>query len=490
MRRAVLLQRGLSLLLAFSVLLSLAACSGGGKNTAAATMRLRRTEGTVAVSTGGGKSLPVLDNLGLYSGYGVGTRSASYAWIDLDDVKLTKLDQNSEISIEQEGRTLDIRLKSGSLFFNVTQPLEDDETMNIRTSTMLVGVRGTCGWVEANDGLSRVYLLEGKVECSAGGQTVQIKAGEFAELTEDGDLTVKEFTDEDIPAFVRDEADEAPGPDGSEAPEPTAEPEGELIASGQAGENVTWSLDNGVLTISGTGNMEDYSSASSKMGPWYESRNEIETVIIEGGVTSIGKDAFRNCGSLIDVTIPNSVISIGAEAFAYSGLTSVTIPDSVTSIGNGAFLNCHSLTSVTISNGVTTIAENTFMYCNSLTSVIIPDGVISIERSAFYKCTNLASVTIPNSVTSIGDFAFSVSQRLTNVTIPDSVTNIGASAFYYCVNLTSVTIPDSVTSIGEKAFDSTKLTDVYYGGSESQWGEISIEAANTPLTAANIHYNS
>ena len=80
-------------LLALSILLSLAACCGN--NATAATMHLRRTEGTVSVSDGEGKNVPVLNNLGLYSGYDVGTQSASYAWSDLDDVKLTKMDQNS-----------------------------------------------------------------------------------------------------------------------------------------------------------------------------------------------------------------------------------------------------------------------------------------------------------------------------------------------------------------------------------------------------------
>ena len=216
-------------LLALAMLLSAAACSN--QNTAAA-MHLRRAEGTVAVSDSGGKNVPVLENLGLYSGYGVNTRSASYAWIDLDEVKLAKMDQNSEISIEKEGKALDIELKSGSLFFNVTEPLADDETMNIRTSTMLVGIRGTSGWVEENGGLSRVYILEGKVECSAEGQTVQVNAGEFAELTADEKLVVEPFTQQDIPSFVRDEpdaalpggADETPGPEGSEAPKPTEAP--------------------------------------------------------------------------------------------------------------------------------------------------------------------------------------------------------------------------------------------------------------------------
>ena len=144
MRKRCLCKRALALFLA-ALLLFLAACGSGGgsKNTTAASMRLRRTEGTVSVSNGGGKSVPVSVNLGLYSGYGVGTQLVSYAWIDLDEAKLAKLDQNSEISSEKEGKKLDIRLKSGSLFFNVTEPLADDEAMNIITSTMLVGIRGT-----------------------------------------------------------------------------------------------------------------------------------------------------------------------------------------------------------------------------------------------------------------------------------------------------------------------------------------------------------
>lgn len=89
--------------------------------------------------------MPLLENLGLYSGYGINTHLVSYAWINLDDVKLTKLDQNSGIIIQKEGKALNIEIKSGSLFFNVTEPLGDDETMDIRTSTILVGIRGTCG---------------------------------------------------------------------------------------------------------------------------------------------------------------------------------------------------------------------------------------------------------------------------------------------------------------------------------------------------------
>ena len=233
------MKRILSFALAMILALTLAAC--GGQFTAA-SMRLRRTEGTVSVSDGSGKNVPALDNLGLYSGYGVGTRSASYAWIDLDDVKLTKLDQNSEIAIQKEGKALDIELKSGSLFFNVTEPLADDETMNISTSTMLVGIRGTCGWVSCRSGLSQVYILEGKVDCSAGGQTVRVNAGEMGVLTEDGELTVREFFKQDIPAFIQDEVDtglsggigEAPGPDSSEPPEISDTPETPAVSENPA----------------------------------------------------------------------------------------------------------------------------------------------------------------------------------------------------------------------------------------------------------------
>ena len=367
-----------------ALLLTLAACGRGG----AATMRLRRTEGTVSVSNGSGKSVPVLDNLGLYSGYGVGTQADSYAWIDLDDVKLTKLDQNSEIVIRKEGKLLDIEVKSGSLYFNVSEPLEDDETMSIRTSTMLVGIRGTSGWVTDNDGLSRVYILSGKVECSAEEQTVRVSAGEFAELTEDGELAVREFPDEDIPAFVRDEVggEQTYGPEPTGTPEltptPAPTPSAAVVSSGDCGENLTWTLDeNGTLTISGTGPMEDFRleeiydseldlTIISATTPWYNDYRSVTKIAIEDGVTSIGEWAFDYCRSLTSVTIPNSVTSIGASAFSRcENLTSVIIGNSVTSIGDYAFNSCYDLTEVTIGNSVTRVGNSVFSACWSLTDV-------------------------------------------------------------------------------------------------------------------------
>ena len=108
--------------------------------------------------------------------------------------------------------------------------------------------------------------------------------------------------------------------------------------SGTCGPDLTWHLtDNGVLTISGNGKMNDY--LYHNRAPWGE--NNIKQIIIADGITTIGGGAFRDCSALTSVTIPNSVTEIGHSAFAQcSSLTSVTIPNSVTTIGNGAFAKC------------------------------------------------------------------------------------------------------------------------------------------------------
>ena len=234
------------------------------------------------------------------------------------------------------------------------------------------------------------------------------------------------------------------------------------------GSNLIWTLDSeGVLTISGSGDMHGYGSSGA---PWH---GRVKSAVIAEGVTSIGGCAFYDCTSLTSVTIPDSVTSIGSYAFYdCRSLTSVTIPDSVTSIGDYAFKGCTSLTSVTIPDSVTSIGDGAFSRCTSLTSVTIPDSVTSIGNFAFQGCTSLTSVTIPNSVTRIGDWAFYDCTSLTSVTIPDSVMLIGASAFEGCASLTSVTIPDSVTHISWYAFAHCKsLTSVTIPNSVTSIGE-------------------
>ena len=206
-------------------------------------------------------------------------------------------------------------------------------------------------------------------------------------------------------------------------------------SSGTTGD-CTWTLDDdGLLTISGNGAMADYGFC----GPWGD---KIKNVVIESGVTAIGKEAFSGCTSLVSVTIGDSVTSIGNFAFRYcTSLASVTIPDSVTSIGAGAFEGCAGLESLTVDtnntvydsrnncNAIIETASNTLIA--GCKNTVIPNDVTTVGEDAFFGCTSLTSVTIPDSVTSIGDFAFCGCTSLASVTIPDSVTSIGFEAFGY-----------------------------------------------------------
>jgi hypothetical protein len=207
--------------------------------------------------------------------------------------------------------------------------------------------------------------------------------------------------------------------------------------------------------------------------------NPLTSVIIPNGVTYIGYYAFID-NQLTRVTIPNSVIFIGDGAFAGNPLTSVTIGNSVTIIGNDAFDGCAGLTSITIPASVVRIgaeadeAEDAFDGCTGLTSITVAgaNGVYSSEDGVLFnkgKTTLLlypegksGSYTIPSTVTGVAYCAFEGCARLTGVTIPDSVTYIGAYAFYGS-QLTSVTIGNGVTEIGSKAFRDNQLTSVTIG---------------------------
>ena len=225
---------------------------------------------------------------------------------------------------------------------------------------------------------------------------------------------------------------------------------GAKLTGGAAGDGsgVTWQLTENTddpstykLTISGSGAMEDFPFGSYQ--PWYSFHDQITSVVVSPGVTSIGQCAFSRFAKLTHVDIADSVISIGWDAFYYcSSLTNITIPQSVTYIGPLAFFHCTNLSSITLSNNIT-----------------------SIGSSAFEDCTNLTSITIPGSVTSIGLAAFCNCTKLTSITIPDSVTTIDLEAFKNCSSLTSITIPGSVTSIGPYVFDGcTSLNDIRYSG--------------------------
>ena len=197
-------------------------------------------------------------------------------------------------------------------------------------------------------------------------------------------------------------------------------------------------------------------------------------------------------GSTGNIIIPSElggkpVTAIGEKAFYQNKtITSVKIPEGVTSIGKQAFFVCSSLKEVRIPEGVTSIGISAFAQTN-LTEVEIPKSVKNIEQYAFNGCNNLEEVTIPGGVQSTGDHAFAHCSSLKQVIISDGVEIIGRSAFDGCRSLTEVTIPKSVTSIEWGAFaDCDALKTVYYGGSQTDWGKISIGSDNDPLTKAEI----
>ena len=261
-------------------------------------------------------------------------------------------------------------------------------------------------------------------------------------------------------------------------------PAASIIASGDCGaqgNNLTWTLDDkGVLTISGKGEMANYSYAwGDSPTPWQKYWETIREIVIQNGVTSVGGYAFNDYSNVIKATIPDSVAiigerafyatslpeialpntmsAIGIEAFAGTNLSKITIPSSVTTISRGAFGWCNNLSDVTIPNGVSTIEDHAFCF-SALKKISIPAGVTNIGSHAFFRCLNLAEVYIPGSVNVIGNSAFSYA-ALSEIMIPEGVTTIEASAFE-CTNLSEVTIPASVTSIGRYAFSYNPLKKI------------------------------
>ena len=196
--------------------------AGCGNSAVAAMMRLTKAEGTVEIEDGEGKDISITEDMKLYSGYHVDTKSKSYAWISLDEVKLVKLDEDSDAQLRKDGGKLELLVNSGSLFFHITEPLGEEESLDIRTSSMSIGIRGTCGWVHIVDERHvQVYILEGIVQCEAvepsSGEKAEsdVSAGEMAEMFADpgakeGDkcgVAKKKFSIQDIPDFVLEEVD-------------------------------------------------------------------------------------------------------------------------------------------------------------------------------------------------------------------------------------------------------------------------------------------
>ncbi len=181
----------------------------------------------------------------------------------------------------------------------------------------------------------------------------------------------------------------------------------------------------------------------------------LESINIPVGITSIGDYAFEDCTALKSVVIPQSVTNIGYAAFSRCDkLVSIDIPMGVSMISNHTFENCISLTAINIPTSVRQIGDESFMGCTALESIDIPEGVTSVGQSAFMHCTALESAALPDSLTEIKAGAFQDCTALKSINIPKGVTSIEAFAFSYCQALADVTLPESIQGIDMYAFDS------------------------------------
>lgn len=228
---------------------------------------------------------------------------------------------------------------------------------------------------------------------------------------------------------------------------------GAKLTGGAAGDGsgVTWQLTENTddpstytLTIRGSGAMEDYLMSGHQ--PWRSFRDQITSVVVSPGVTSIGNLAFTRFSKLIHVDIADSVVSIGEGVFSEcSSLTNITVPQSVTYIGVNAFDSCTNLSSITLStNNITSIRSHTFSGCSKLSSIVIPDGVTSIQSGAFFNCTKLTSITIPGSVTSIGSNVFDGCTSLNDIRYSGTSESVISALSGYVPTLVTFNYGDKV----------------------------------------------
>ncbi len=216
--------------------------------------------------------------------------------------------------------------------------------------------------------------------------------------------------------------------------------------SGTCGENATWTLDldEGILPISGTGDMYVYYGAS-----WIDYSQYIDfikTVVVEEGITSLGKCAFTYFTEMTACSLPDSLTTIGTSAFRYStSLQEITLPENLSYIGGSAFYCCYSLKEITIPDSVTKIGSQAFRECSVLEEVVLSANLPTIASSAFEECENLQKIEIPASVNCID-----------------------SSAFYWCTSLSTITFEGDAPEIGEDAFYGVTAT-AYYPADNSTW---------------------
>ncbi len=250
----------------------------------------------------------------------------------------------------------------------------------------------------------------------------------------------------------------------------------ELLAAesgscGASGSNVKWNLsDAGVLTISGNGRMADYGSASGSRAPWFS--KTVNTLVIESGITYIGKYAFFNkSGIKGTLSIPKTVTEIGQGAFySCSGFTGkLTIPEGVTEIKSSTFYKCSGFTSLSLPSTLQKIETQAFYYCEGLKGELkLPKNLISIGSSAFTNCKFSGNLVIPDSVTTVTGFRNCDGFNGT-LTLGNQVKTIGSYAFSGCTGfIGTLIIPETVEVIETEAFADCSINEFYFKGKEPE----------------------
>ena len=231
--------------------------------------------------------------------------------------------------------------------------------------------------------------------------------------------------------------------------------------SGKCGDNVTWVFsDDGTLTISGKGKMWDYGTTHG-YAPWtiWSSRtisDNLKRIVIEGGVESIGDEAFPGLDYVESVEIANTVTSIGAGAFSDTKISSINLPNGVTTIGQYAFKST-SLKTITLPDSVTSVGFGAFGYCESLASATLSNGLKKLGDYMFYECIGLKTVVLGKNTETISNRAFFNCKKLDTVKFSDNLINVEEYAFSGCYALKSIVLPDSVQTIDDSAFRDSPL---------------------------------
>ncbi|MBR5515140.1 MAG: leucine-rich repeat domain-containing protein [Clostridia bacterium] len=289
-----------------------------------------------------------------------------------------------------------------------------------------------------------------------------------------------------------------------------------------AGPNVSWYIDtDGLLYLYGSGDTYDFEAIA--YAPWHMYRTEIKSILVQHGVTGVGRNAFVGLYNVTAVTLSYTVAKIGDYAFSScTSLGSIGLPPSVTYIGDNAFSYCTSFTSFTIPDAVTYIGNNAFARCDNLqvihtsaanpsyiceygvlynknktelivcpagttlTSYTIPESTVSIQPSAFYNCVNLQSITLPTGVSEIPDSCFSFCTSLKSINTKGTITSMGSAAFSNCTSLEDIVLPANVASIPDFAFTHCyALTDIVIPEGVSAIGQYAFNYC-TGLTSVSL----